>query len=720
MLNKDINISHIRTSAEGKFEVQTNEEHSHNVAELAKKFAQQFGMPEWGYLIGLLHDRGKDRFSFQQYIRQSNGLPYKHWSGDKDHAYIGALVAQKTYPNLSMIIGNDIAGHHRGLYNTDELQSLLKSPIPEGIDTIVPKCTLNPPHKIRITDVNHVCRMLFSCLVDADYLDTEQFMCPETSKLRAPYEDLQSLSSKMDCWLNSFKSVPDNALNSIRGKIQQCCREKANNSPGFFELTVPTGGGKTISSMVWAINHALKFGKRRIIIALPYTSIIIQTAQILRSIFGDENVLEHHSVVNEDKEDERIKLASENWDSPIIVTTNVQLFESFFANKPSKCRKLHNIANSVIILDEAQAIPRKFLQPILDALKCYVYSFEVSVLFCTASQPVLTGVRNGRGATLNGIDSKCVTPLIAPNMRLHDILRRVSIEFKNEPYTSSDIASMVSDYNRCLCIVNTRKLALEIFKLLPNGQGYYHLSRMMCPMHIRHTLNNIKDALSNCQTYVRVISTQLIEAGVDIDFPIVMRQKAGLDSILQSAGRCNREGKQTTGQTIVFDIAGHKDYGEIKSAVYATNELYDRNAQADWFAPETVSQYYNILYSKTDSFDEKGISQSLANPYEAAYETAANAFHLIDDTQNKVVIVNYGDADKLIRQVKEYGLNKTRMRQLGQYAVSIPMYVFNSFLDNSIAEEVSDGIFYVSNPNQYDDTTGLLLENKYLEQINII
>lgn len=305
-------------------------------------------------------------------------------------------------------------------------------------------------------------------------------------------------------------------------------------------------------------------------------------------------------------------------------------------------------------------------------------------------------------------------------MRLHDILRRVSIEFKNEPYTSSDIASMVSDYNRCLCIVNTRKLALEIFKLLPNGQGYYHLSRMMCPMHIRHTLNNIKDALSNCQTYVRVISTQLIEAGVDIDFPIVMRQKAGLDSILQSAGRCNREGKQTTGQTIVFDIAGHKDYGEIKSAVYATNELYDRNAQADWFAPETVSQYYNILYSKTDSFDEKGISHSLANPYEAAYETAANAFYLIDDTQNKVVIVNYGDADKLIRQVKEYGLNKTLMRQLGQYAVSIPMYVFKSFLDNSIAEEVSDGIFYVSNPKQYDDTTGLLLENKYLEQINII
>lgn len=349
MLDKSINISHIRTSAEGRIEVQTNEEHSHNVAELAKRFAQQFGMDEWGYLIGQLHDRGKERFSFQQYIRQSNGLPYEHWSGDTDHAYIGALVAQKAYPVLSPIIGNDIAGHHRGLYDINELQARLKAPMPKGIDTTVPECSLKRLHITGNADVNHVCRMLFSCLVDADYLDTEQFMSPETSKLRIPYESLQSLSTKLECRLGSFKSAPDNALNRIRDQIQQWCREKANNSPGFFELTVPTGGGKTISSMVWAINHALKFGKRRIIIALPYTSIIIQTAQILRSIFGDENVLEHHSVVNEDKEDERIKLASENWDSPIIVTTNVQLFESFFANKPSKCRKLHNIANSVSV-----------------------------------------------------------------------------------------------------------------------------------------------------------------------------------------------------------------------------------------------------------------------------------------------------------------------------------------------------------------------------------
>lgn len=719
MLDKDINISHIRSSAEG-FEVQTNEEHCRNVAVLAKRFAQQFDMGQWGYFIGLLHDRGKERFSFQQYIRQSNDLPYEHWSGDKDHAYIGALVAKKIYPNLSSIIGNDIAGHHRGLYNVNELQELLNAPIPNEIDTTAPNCTLDKPHINDAAGVNHICRMLFSCLVDADYLDTEQFVCPETSKQRAPSEDLQSLSTKLGCWLERFKSVPDNALNHIRGQIQQWCREKANISPGFFELTVPTGGGKTISSIVWAINHALKHGKRRIIIALPYTSIIIQTAQILRSIFGSENVLEHHSIIDEDKEDERIKLACENWDCPIIVTTNVQLFESMFSNKPSKCRKLHNIANSVIILDEAQAIPRKFLQPILDALKSYVYSFNVSVLFCTASQPILTGVRKGRGVTLNGIDSKCVTSLIAPDEQLHNTLRRANIEFRKEACSLADVANMISDYNRCLCIVNTRKLALEIFKLLPYGQKCYHLSRMMCPMHIRHTLDDIKVALSDSQANVRVVSTQLIEAGVDIDFPIVMRQKAGLDSILQSAGRCNREGKQSKGLTIVFDIAGHKDYGEIKSAVYAMNELYDRNAQADWFAPETVSQYYNILYSKTDSFDEKGISESLANPVDAAYETAAEKFNLIDDTKNKTIIVNYGDADKLIRKVKESGLTKSLMRQIGQYAVSIPKNIFNDFVKSYIVEEVSDGIYYISNPAQYDSTTGLQLDNQYLEQINII
>lgn len=714
-------IAHIRTSETGEKVIQLNDDHCKNVAELASQYAQEFGMGNWGYLIGLLHDIGKGNNGFQQMIRRENGLPYIQSSEKTDHAYIGGIVAKKIFPDFQYIISNVIAGHHRGLYNICTLMKVLDSDIPKEIPPIKLDIQLEKPALQSCEDITHLCRMLFSCLVDADYLDTEKFMNPQDNSLRNKSNNIASLKESLENYTTQFKKAPSTELNKIRTQIQNLCRENAYKSAGFFDLTVPTGGGKTIASIVWAINHALHNNQKRIIIALPYTSIVTQTAQILRNIFGNENVLEHHSAINDELETEKNRLASENWDCPIIITTNVQLFESIFANKTSKCRKLHNITNSVIILDEAQAIPRNYLQPILNALKCYVRLFKVSVLFCTASQPILTGDRRGSGEeVLYGIRSTDVTSIIPQSLNLHETLRRVKISFASKNYTIEDIASFVSDQRKCLCIVNTRKLAYKIYSLIQNDENCFHLSRNMCTIHIRETLTKIKHLLTCDVRDVRVISTQLIEAGVDIDFPMVLRQKSGLDSILQSAGRCNREGHHSLGTTEIFSIQGHIDKGEIKDAVYSMDELLERNPSADWFAKSTIDEYYKILYSKTASFDKNRITEMLKDPTEAQYEEAAQAFKLIDEESSKSIIVNYGDADSIIRDIVNNGLTKHKLRLLRQYSVSVPLKQFEEYKKYGIVEEIFDGIHYISNPNQYDCKTGLKATNNYLESTIII
>ena len=291
---------------------------------------------------------------------------------------------------------------------------------------------------MQANDFHHLARMLFSCLVDADFLDTEAFMDKESSALRQNKDTLNDLLPLLENKLKDLKAKADcSEVNIIRNQIQQQCIEMADTPTGFYSLTVPTGGGKTLSSLVWAIKHAIKNGQKRVIIAIPYTSIIVQTASVLRSIFGEENVLEHHSCVDpeqikDEKLKEKMKLATENWGYPIIVTTNVQLFESMFSNKPSACRKLHNIVNSVIILDEVQTLPMDYLQPIVDSLKTYNKLFNVSFLFTTASQPVLSGLIEGCNpkAAFNGIDH--ITEIIPDKFKLHDKLRRVRLSINNE------------------------------------------------------------------------------------------------------------------------------------------------------------------------------------------------------------------------------------------------------------------------------------------------
>ena len=727
---KDI-ISHIYKDATGQWKIQTNAEHSNNVAKLARSFADELGMGMWGYVLGMLHDKGKESDDFQSYIRKESGYDYEAKCPlEHNHAFVGGIIAKSIYGKGSeSLLCNQIISHHSGLHDYCQIEETLKKDIPSDVNRCVEKIHLNRPpfsfsqikgSKGMTPDANHLSRMLFSCLVDADYLDTELFMDEKSARKRINGIS-QSLLPSLETYIDNLqKRSSESEVNAIRRTVQERCVSVSNVKKGFYSLTVPTGGGKTLSSLVWALRHAVHNGMKRIIIAIPYTSIIAQTASILKQIFGEEAVLEHHSNFDpqslKSKEmQHKAKLATENWDYPIVVTTNVQLFESMFSNKPSDCRKLHNIVNSVIILDEVQTLPTDYLQPIVDALKSYQRMFGISVLFTTASQPVLSGLIEGCNpkAAFQGIDN--ITEIIPKEYVLHDKLRRVRLEIDNTGSTYDEIADQLSQHNKVLCIVNTRNDARELFERLPKEGLTIHLSRMMCPRHVSKAIQEIKQALSdNSETVIRVVATQLIEAGVDIDFPVVYRQEAGLDSILQAAGRCNREGKLDMATTYVFSLSEeHKLYGSIIDANNARLNMVNVN---DWFASEAMTEYFRQLYCRKETFDKKDIKTLLYKPTEMCFAEAAKEFRLIEET-GKTIYVNMDDSLELVERLKNDGITYSLMKQLSQYSVNIHERDFLKLLSYGAIEEVIEGIYVVNDRAQYDENIGLRLDNHWMNEI---
>ncbi len=706
------------------------------VATLASRFAGEFGMASWGKVLGTLHDIGKQSKAFQQHIKKASGYaPDTIVTGNSHHAYVGSVIARKLYGiSFDNFLTNQILSHHTGLHDQDEIDKSIEDELkqapngelPQEIDTGIKKSALGtPPFRIDRKDFHHLARMLFSCLVDADYLDTEVFMDAESAALRQPKSTLSSLLPLLERKLCELKSNADSSyVNEIRNQVQQQCLLKSETPVGFYSLTVPTGGGKTLSSLLWAIKHAIHNAQQRVIIAIPYTSIIVQTASVLRSIFGEENVLEHHSNVdpdrNEDEElKERMRLATENWDYPIIVTTNVQLFESMFSNKPSVCRKLHNIANSVVILDEVQTLPMDYLQPIVDTLNTYNRLFNVSVLLTTASQPVLSGVIEGCNprAAFRGITH--ITEIIPSAFRLHDKLRRVQLKIDNEGKTYDEVAEMLCRHNRVLCIVNTRGDAKELYERLPQEGFTLHLSKMMCSAHISETIEKIKNALKDADNKIlRVVATQLIEAGVDIDFPVVFRQEAGLDSILQAAGRCNREGKHELSTTYVFSLTEEHPLppGDMQSA---NNARLNLDSSSDWFAPSTMTEYFKQLYCRRDSFDKKKMKELLYNPKSVCFSTAAKDFQLIENGSCTVVVC-WKDSLELVRQLLENGPSYALMKQLGKYTVNIHKPVLDKLCAMGVVCEKMKGLFVVEYQQQYDSHTGLLTDNNWANEVLVL
>lgn len=744
-------ISHLYQDDRGEWIIQTNEEHQKGVAELAAAFAGQFGYSSWGYSLGLLHDKGKERNAFQQYIRKANGLPvtdnkiYK----EHNHAFVGGILARELMGmSVLNLLTNQIISHHSGLHDYSDIETILQEKqLPEEIDRksivldkvqLIKELSEAPlaKQKIDLKHFHHLSRMLFSCLVDADRLDTEHFMNVESWQKRGCASTLAELLPELEMYMKDLQEkASDTDVNRIRRQILQQCIKMSTGEKGFYSLTVPTGGGKTLSSLLWAMKHAVHNGMSRIIIAIPYTSIIVQTAAQLKRIFGEENVLEHHSSFNPDEiQDENLngktrqeiialrekaKLATENWDYPIIVTTNVQLFESMFSNKPSVCRKLHNLANSVILLDEAQTLPTDFLQPIVDGMKAYQEMFGVSVLFTTASQPVLSGLIEGSNprVSFKGIDR--ITEIIPKDFVLHDKLRRVRLEIDDAGSTYDEIAGRLVQFEKVLCIVNTRKDAKELYDRLPEEGVKLHLSRMMCPEHICETINRIKELLrSNDAPVIRVIATQLVEAGVDMDFPVVFRQEAGLDSVLQAAGRCNREGKLAQGKTFVFSLSAEnrKPYGSMAAA---NNARLNLPATSDWFAPSVMEVYFKQLYSRTETFDRKTISHYLYKPDELCFEKASDAFKLIED-DGVNLIVNWGNSMDLVAELKTSGCTYSLMKQLAKYTVGIRQSDFKKLVQYGAVEEILEGIYLLSDREQYDKDTGVRLDNHWMEEILMI
>ncbi len=709
-----ITISHI--NIEGA--VQTNEEHQRGVAQRTERFAAEFGMSDCGRLMGLLHDKGKEQKEWQKYIQgKINTGP--------NHAYVGAIIAQRQYPQIAPLIAQPIAGHHRGLYDYCDYIEEIKRELPKDV-TIEAAIPYKFPKlsKMEQYDLHHLVRMLFSCLVDADSLDTEAFMNPNQAKQRGSHTSMQELLVTFEKHLETLKAnAPNTEVNHIRNYVQEQCIRESQGEVGFYSLTVPTGGGKTLASVLWALHHAVRNNLHRIIIAIPYTSIIVQTAATLKRIFGEEKVLEHHSNVNpediKDKElHERLQLATENWDYPIIVTTNVQLFESLFSNKRSVCRKLHNIAKSVIILDEVQTLPLGFYRPIVHTLDTLKRVFGSSILFTTASQPILSGRIEGTNPMVNFDALQSVHEIIPQEAQLHDKLRRVELQFMDGAKSYDEIAEELTRHQKMLCIVNTRRDAKELFDRLPKEGICLHLSRMMCPAHVAATIEQIKVALkAQSDQPIRVIATQLIEAGVDIDFPVVFRQETGLDSILQAAGRCNREGKYGICSTYVFSLG--KEHQLPPGFITQTNNArIGMGKQHDWFSPEAMTCYFKQLHARIGSFDEKQIQKLLYKP-ECEFEEAAHQFHLIDD-QAVSVIINWNESIDFYQQLITQGPSYLLMKKLAQYSVNIRERDFNKLQSIGAIDEPFENIYVITNPCFYQSDTGLTINNQWLEETYII
>ena len=707
--------------------VQSLEVHSTHVAELAAQFAAEFGCGDIARIIGLLHDKGKEQTEWQKYIRGVTGYDpkYAHIKSGPNHAYIGARITQILYPQLAPLIAQPIAGHHRGLYDYCEYIEETKKDIPKEV--LIPEsqsCAMPRQQNLKSYDLHHLVRMLFSCLVDADSLDTEEFMNPEQASLRSTHTTMTELLGKLEEYLSQLKEKSkDTEVNRIRNYVQEQCVKESQGKTGFYSLTVPTGGGKTLASVLWALNHAVKNHLHRIIIAIPYTSIIVQTAATLKAIFGEENVLEHHSNVNPDdikdrEQRERMQLATENWDYPIVVTTNVQLFESLFSNKRSDCRKLHNIVRSVLILDEVQTLPLNFYKPIVHTLDTICRLFGTSILFTTASQPVLTGRIEGTNPSVGFDALNSVHEIIPADAKLHDKLRRVELDINGTPKSYDEIAAELAKHQRVLCIVNTRRDAKELYERLPKDGICLHLSRMMCPAHVAATIKHIKRALKeNSDSPIRVIATQLVEAGVDIDFPVVYRQEAGLDSILQAAGRCNREGKNGICTTYVFSLG--KEHPLPPGFISQTNNArLNMAGQYDWFAPETMNAYFKQLHCRIDNFDKQQMQEL---PYKPAceFEEAANRFHLIDD-QTMPVLINWHDSINLYQRLLSEGPSYQLMKQIAQFSVNIRKHDFDKLKSIGAIEEPFENIYVITNPAFYHDDTGLSIENHWLEETYII
>ncbi|OQK18696.1 hypothetical protein AU255_06440 [Methyloprofundus sedimenti] len=740
---KNIFYAH-STERSDKNDWQPLKQHLVNVGELTEGFAAAFNCAEYGKIAGLLHDLGKYTVEFQQ------RLEGKH--PRVDHATWGAKIALDKYGNGGYFMAYSIAGHHAGLANGDYREDKKLTPLKQRcdnpnlpilnsvwqteIDPLLPQKLSTPPLKIKnYFQVSFLFRMIFSCLVDADRLDTEKFCQIAENKplsARGQYPSITELKTQFDQSLNAFQQN-DIDINQKRSAILSTVRHNAKtfnpSSSGLFSLTVPTGGGKTLTSMAFALDHAETYQKRRIIYVIPFTSIIEQNAEVFRKQFGENHqhaIIEHHSAFNDvdiKNPDSRtkLKMAMENWDAPIIVTTAVQFMESLFSNRPSECRKLHRIANSVIILDEAQTLPLDLLRPCMAAIDELAKNYACSIVLCTATQPALLEKEDGFKGGFQNVRELAQSDSINPE-QLYKDFQRVSVSHIGE-LDDAAIIQCLRNEEQILCIVNTRRQAQLLYQGIVDLEGSFHLSTYMCAVHRKAVLKIIREALDAGKP-CRVVSTSLIEAGVDVDFPLVMRSDAGLDSIAQAAGRCNREGKnkKEDSHVWIFTAKDHKPPNELETYASKMKEVMDiAEFKDDLLGISAIKEYFSRVYwqketGQNSELDKHNILKTLqdSNIKNLPFDWMAQKFKMISTTM-KTVIVPYDDVAKdCIEQLKnlpEWESVGKLARNLQVYTISVPQHLTGELIKIKALQYVQperfgDQFLVLESGNMYDKNIG--------------
>lgn len=695
-----------------KLREQTIKEHLENVAKLASGFCENYkikdlDVQDYVYQVGMAHDIGKYSDVFQQKIRGKHEIM-------TDHSTAGAKEMQKRRMPAGAFA---VAGHHGGIPNGwdttgSNLLQRIKNKKIEPYSGYAYEIEIKAVHEsgLEAFEEGFFTRMIFSALVDSDFLDTENFMSQGNVE-RGGYEQIGILYKKIIEYIQPWREVKGNIpeLNKIRTGILEQCLSEGNGKRGCYSLTVPTGGGKTVSSLAFALKHAVQNNMERIIYVIPYTSIIEQNVEVFRKILGERNVLAHYgnSLTDSEKQDnaiyERHKLSIENWDAPVIVTTNVQFFESLYSNKVSKCRKLHNIAGSVVIFDEVQMIPLHAMMPCVKAVQMLLKSYQASVVLCTATQPAIE----------RWLKPYFVKEIYDNHIELFKKLKRTQIK-KMGNVTEEDLLQKINEKGQALIIVNTKAEAHKLYDMLEE-KGRYHLSTYMRPADRKKILNIIREKLIQGET-CRVVSTSLIEAGVDIDFPVVFRENAGLDSIIQAAGRCNREGKRKTEDSTVWVFDLEKVPRMLERNVAITRETVEKYNAYD--SPEAIKYYFETLqsldktmldpYNIVESFD-KGL-----DGIKMPFKRIAEVFHMIESDTKMLVIPIDCETCNLLEKL-QYRINNQEnfrgiVQKLGVYSINIYENEYQNLLNDGSSYEIIDGIAVLQNLQIYSGDKGLVYE----------
>ena len=702
-------------------------DHLQGTAKLSEYFAAAFDEGNFGRLAGLYHDIGKYSTEFQKYLTNGGGKRI-------DHSTAGAHLIRSIKNRDYVYIAYVIASHHTGLldygnqidmpYEPTFCGRMKRKIIDDFPNYSAYKNELDEPSKVEKSNIipklknpfsiQFYIRMLYSCLVDADFLDTEKFMQNDRVN-RGNYPQISELKNRFDNYINKY-FLSDKKLSEINKKrcdiLKECIEKGKNSDENIFSLTVPTGGGKTVASMAFALNHAIKCNKKRIIYVIPYTSIIEQNTKVFKGIFGDESVVEHHSNISYDFDEnvdlekyeilKKSQLATENWDAPIIVTTNVQFFESLFACKSSRCRKLHNIAESVIIFDEAQMIPIEHILPCIYAINELLDFYKVSAVLCTATQPSLDKI------FLN-ISNKTINEICSNTEENFNFFKRNNIIVLNEKLSLNDMVNMLKKDKQALCIVNAKKAANELFKAILGEENIFYLSTNLCAKHRGQVLEKIKSLLDKNEC-VKVISTSLIEAGVDIDFPKVYRELTGIDSIIQSAGRCNREGKINKNDSFVyvFEWEDHElEYKgrDLNPRINSTNYVLDKNfTSLDNL--DAVKCYFDFLHK----FDSNGLDKKeiikLTKEQPCYFKILDKKFNMIEESSLPIFIPFDDKGEELLQEIKSGNITRSLIRKTGPYLVNIYENKFDKMLK-------AHHIEYATNENK---TFAYLFDKKYYDE----